>query len=193
MPGFLDGARSFRSSMSDDLAARLRNLADGQSPDALFITCSDSRIDPNLITRTAPGELFVVRNAGNIVPPAGSFDGASAAIEYAVAALRVPHVVVCGHSGCGAIGALLDPSAADGLPLVQQWVDHATDAVDGDDGLDPIERNVVVQLDHLRSLPAVADRLAAGDLTLHGWVFDIGSGSIRALDDAGTAFAPIDA
>lgn len=192
MPDFVEGVRRFQRETYPVLEERFRSLAGGQSPEALFITCSDSRIDPNLITNSRPGDLFVVRNAGNIVPETTDFQGISASIEFAVRGLRVPHVVVCGHSGCGAMGAVVDPTKADGLPLVSEWVKHASRALGDDPEFDRvIERNVVIQLEHLRAHPAVAERLADGDLELHGWVYDIASGDVARLDPETGRFAPL--
>lgn len=192
MPQFVDGALRFQADTFPSMADRFEELAHGQSPEALFITCSDSRIDPNLITSTRPGDLFVIRNAGNIVPPDIDQHGVSSSIEFAVRGLRVPHVVVCGHSGCGAIGAMMDPSTATGLPLVSEWVKHATRALGEDPELDEvIERNVLLQLEHLRTHPSVVERLEAGDIELHGWVYDIGSGQITRYDEGAGRFVPL--
>ncbi len=192
MPQFVDGALRFQTETYPSMAARFEELAHGQSPEALFITCSDSRIDPNLITSTLPGDLFVIRNAGNIVPPDIDHHGVSSSIEFAVRGLRVPHVVVCGHSGCGAIGAMMDPSKASGLPLVSEWVKHATRALGEDPEFDEvIQRNVTLQLEHLRTHPSVAERLADGDLELHGWVYDIASGRVTRYDEITGAFVPL--
>lgn len=184
MPRFVDGALEFQADVYPKMADRFADLAHGQSPEALFITCSDSRIDPSLITGSQPGDLFVVRNAGNIVPPELDHLGVASAIEFAVRGLRVPHVVICGHSGCGAMGAMIDPSKASGLPLVSEWVAHASRAMGEDPTLDQVtERNVLLQLEHLRAHPAVAERLEAGDIELHGWIYDIGSGRITVHDE----------
>jgi carbonic anhydrase len=166
----------------------------------LFITCSDSRIDPTLITQSEPGELFIVRNAGNIVPPWGSGDaGSAAAIEYAVDALHVKHVVVCGHAHCGAMAALFDEASLEPLPAVRQWLQFAeatrrtvrkahADATPDQRLRIAIEHNALHQLDNLRTHPAVAARMRSGSLSLHAWVYDIGPGSILTWDAAGGAF-----
>lgn len=169
-------------------------LAEGQSPSTLFITCSDSRINPNLLTQTEPGEVFILRNAGNIVPAHGSTAGGEAAtIEYAVSALGVTDIVVCGHSFCGAMKGLLDPGSLDSLPAVRSWLAHAeaTRAIlssnyadrRGDELLNvAIQENVLVQLQNLRTLPSVAARLASGNLDLHGWVYKFETGDVFAYD-----------
>jgi carbonic anhydrase len=177
------------------------SLASGQAPRALFLTCADSRVVPNLITQTEPGELFMCRNVGNIVPPHGSvYGGTSATIEYAVAVLHVRHVIVCGHSDCGAMKALLDPTALDGLPDVAGWLQYAdpTGSILDVERSDPsaalaelIDRNIAAQLNHLETHPAVRRALDAGDVDLHGWRFDIATGRTWAIDRSTGQFAPI--
>ena len=126
MEHLLSGVHQFQSQVFQRERDFFDNLVAGQSPSALFVTCSDSRVDPNLITQSGPGELFVLRNAGNIVPPHGASNGGEAAtIEYAVAALGVRDIVICGHSCCGAVQALLHPEKAAALPLVSRWLRHA--------------------------------------------------------------------
>ncbi|KQN26994.1 carbonic anhydrase [Sphingomonas sp. Leaf33] len=176
---------------------------EGQAPKVLMISCSDSRIVPEQIMQAKPGELFVIRNAGNIVPPfAQQNGGVTATIEYAVAALGVTDVVICGHSGCGAMGALTNPEGLDALPSVKAWlkhshaaksvVDHSYPDLDGQAAIRAASlENVVVQLQHLRTHPAVASRIAKGELTLHGWFVDIHSGSILALDGTEGRFKPV--
>jgi carbonic anhydrase len=150
----------------------------------LFITCADSRIDPWLITQSKPGEIFVIRNAGNIAPilddDETSADGTAASIDYAVAVLGVAHIVVCGHSSCGAMKGLADPDSLETLPSVARWLEHshALRAGGVDDLGELIERNVTLQLEHLASYPTVE---ASDGIQLHGWVYDIGSGAIKVL------------
>lgn len=168
-------------------------LATGQSPSVMFITCADSRIDPSLITQTLPGDLFICRNAGNIVPPYTTDhpDGMIASIEYAVTALGVSHIVVCGHSSCGAMGALLSPPEPGLLPAVETWLTLATAASGFSGSLEElIEANAAEQLKNLRTHPAVDKAVSSGALTLHAWVYDIGSGGIRAQGPDG-AFASL--
>jgi carbonic anhydrase len=169
-------------------------LASGQRPEVLFISCSDSRINPNLITQTGPGELFIVRNAGNIVPPHSHDPGGEAAtIEYAVEALRVTDIIICGHSRCGAMNALIHPESLANMPIVQAWLANAEAVrrimrtsyghVTGDALLDVlVAENVLVQIEHLRTQPAVAAALARGMVRLHAWVYTIESGEVFAYD-----------
>jgi carbonic anhydrase len=169
------------------------SLADGQNPEACFITCSDSRIDPNLITNSPPGGLFIVRNVGNLIPCFGTSNNAElAAVEYAVCALGVKHIIVCGHTGCGAMRALLEGTAVD-LPAVMQWLRHAesTAAIvrehyhhltGGELLTAAAQENVLVQLEHLRTSPAVATRVSRGRVQLHGWMYKIDTGEIFTYD-----------
>lgn len=175
-----------------DLYSRLANQ--GQSPKVLMISCADSRVVPEHIMQARPGDLFVCRNAGNIVPPyAQANGGVTATVEYAVAVLGVSDVIVCGHSGCGAMAALMNREPLAGLPNVKAWLKHSQAArevvqhsypeLDGQAAVRAASlENVVVQIAHLRTHPAVAARIAKGDLTLHGWFVDIHSGEILALD-----------
>ena len=164
----------------------------------------DSRIDPNLLTQTEPGELFVIRNAGNIVPPYSSASGGEAAtIEYAVNVLGVRDAVVCGHSHCGAMAGLLDPAAVSTLPAVQTWLVNSATTLERLEQLQAspadaaarltatVEQNVLVQLDHLRSHPSVAAALGRGELNLHGWVYHFETGDVTAYDAGGDCFTPL--
>ncbi len=169
-------------------------LAKGQHPEALFITCSDSRINPNLITQTDPGDLFILRNAGNLVPPYGAARGGEApTIEFAVAGLKIRDIIVCGHSQCGAMSALLEPEKLTDLPAMRNWIEHAESTrrivrenYAGRTGAalltTTVEENVLVQLDNLRTHPVVATGLARRDLTLHGWVYKIETGEVFYYD-----------
>lgn len=198
----VQGVRRFQTEVFSERRSLFQDLAKGQKPDILFITCSDSRIDPNLITQSDPGDMFVIQNAGNIVPPHGAaHGGVGASIEYAVSILKVGHIVICGHSGCGAMGALLQPQSLGDSPTVKHWLSLAEatraivdaehpDLTDVERWNACIDRNIAVQLDHLRTLPAVAVRLAAGQLSFHGWVFDIATGGIRVYDENSRAFRP---
>lgn len=195
MQKIIDGYRQFRAKVYEPQEEFFRSLAAKQQrPQALFITCSDSRIDPNLLTQTEPGDLFIVRNAGNIIPPYGPSPGATtAAIEYAVAVLKVKHIILCGHSHCGAMGALLHPESLSELPAVSAWLAYAESTrqvMKTKYPNAPLEEqrakaafeNVHVQLDHLRTHPSVKAAMAAGGLTLHGWVYAIESGDILAYE-----------
>ena len=201
----ISGVSRFRSGAFADEKQLFEDLAGGQSPLALFITCSDSRIDPNLLTSTKPGELFVLRTAGNIVPPYGAVPGGgeAATVEYAVDALKVPDIIVCGHSHCGAMGGLLDPPTDGTLPAVVEMLGHAASVrrvVDAKHaGADPkarlkaaVEQNVLAQLDNLRTHPSVAAALAEDRLNLHGWVYTFESGEVHHFDAARHQFVGLD-
>lgn len=200
MPKFIDGFFKFKKEVYPERAALFETLSHGQSPEALFITCADSRIGTAMLTQTEPGDLFVCRNAGNIVPIHDDYtDGMSASIEYAVAVLKVPHVVICGHSGCGAMAGAMSPEDLDALPLVKDWLCQCQPAVEHvkahagtlseSEKMDMlIEQNVLLQLSNLRTHPSVAARLVDGDLTLHGWVYDIRSGDVKAYDEKSGSF-----
>ncbi len=174
-----------------DLFAR---LAMGQRPEALFITCADSRIDPCLITQTKPGELFICRVIGNIVPPFPEIvGGVSATIEYAVGILRVDVVIICGHSDCGVMRGALDPGRFSDHASVAAWLRYAEiyqrEADPTPEIMTPLaKRNVVTQLRNLRTHPAVAQRLSEGNLALYGWFYDIGTGKISVYDEAKDSF-----
>jgi carbonic anhydrase len=184
--------------------AEYRRVAqEGQKPHALFITCADSRIDPELITQSGPGDIFVCRNIGNLVPAYGeALGGVSAIVEYAVAGLQIRHVVVCGHTDCGAMIGLLHPEKVTNLPVVKSWLLHGEAALsivryrdtakDEHHALDElIEENVVLQMNHLRTHPSVAGPLAQGALALSGWVFDIEHGIVRVYDEEQRKFTPV--
>lgn len=161
-------------------------LAQGQSPEVLFISCADSRVVPALITGARPGRLFELRTAGNIVPPYGSAapTGETATIEYAVEVLGVSHIVVCGHSHCGAVGALVRGDDLDAVPAVRDWLAHAAEEPACSDPADPavaeaVQNHVLTQMLRLRSYPCVERRLAAGRLSLHGWYYEVHTGAVR--------------
>lgn len=175
-----------------------------QKPSALIITCADSRIDPELITQSGPGEIFVTRNIGNLVPAYGEMmGGVSAVIEYAVSALKVRHIAVCGHSDCGAMKALLNPASLESMSSVKNWMRNAEAALSVTDSRakadkNPADRlkrlteeNVLLQIQHLRTHPAVAGAAAREELTLSGWVYDIGTGQVRISDDGSRSFHPV--
>ncbi|HET6141909.1 MAG TPA: carbonic anhydrase [Candidatus Acidoferrales bacterium] len=186
----LRGLKRFRKKVYPKHRELFHKLALQQRPTALFITCADSRIDPCLITQTKPGELFLCRVIGNIVPRyPESIGGVSATIEYAVGVLGVPDVIVCGHTDCGVMKGILNPDALKPLANVSAWLTHAdparealvtpeADVTSPEFLLKLTERNVIEQLKNLHTHPAVAGRLARGDLKLHGWVYDIGKGMV---------------
>lgn len=203
MQKLIQGTHQFRSEDFVPLQGLFEHLAKGQNPETLFITCSDSRIDPNMLTRSKPGDLFIIRNAGNIIPPHGAGNGGEAAtVEFAVAALGVKDIIICGHSHCGAIKGLLQPEQVASLPAVSSWLSHAETTrrivrenyghLDGDRLVTAtVEENVLVQLENLRTLPAVASRLVRGDLFLHGWVYKIETGEVFAYEIASGQFVPL--
>jgi carbonic anhydrase len=191
----LGGVSRFQKDVYPANQDLFEQLATGQRPEALFITCADSRIDPCLLTQTRPGELFICRVIGNIVPPyPDAVGGVSATIEYAVGVLRVPVVIVCGHTDCGVMRGALRPEALESFVNVAAWLRYAK--VD-DRMAEPspefllalTEKNVVAQLENLRSHPTVKARLAEGSLTLYGWVYHIGSGLVTAYDEQSGKFA----
>ena len=203
MPGFAAGVVRFQQEVYPEKQALFEQLSTGQSPEALFITCSDSRIDTAMITQTEPGEIFICRNAGNIVPPhTEGTSGMRASIEFSVAALNVPHIVVCGHTECGAMKGAMNPEGLDALPHVKAWLEYskAAVAVVKEKGADTspeeqmamlLQQNVLLQLQHLKSHPTVAARLAKGDLQLHGWVYDIKTGDVQAYDETTGEFSAV--
>jgi carbonic anhydrase len=186
----LEGLRRFQKEVFPQRPDFFRQLAEGQRPETLFIGCSDSRVDPNLLTSTDPGELFVLRNAGNVVPPYGaSTGGEAAAVEYAVQVIGVNQIIVCGHTHCAAVQALLDPEAADDLPALGMWLmqleatrrivrENLSDTDPKDLAEKAVQANVLVQLANLSTHPVVAARLLAGDLDLIGCVYWIESGRV---------------
>jgi carbonic anhydrase len=203
MQKLIHGIHQFQERNFRPLEGLFQQLAKGQNPETLFITCSDSRIDPNLLTQAKPGDLFILRNAGNIVPPHGAANGGEAAtIEFAVAALGVKDIIICGHSHCGAMKGLLDPQQVAELPAVSAWLAHAETTrrivcdnyrhLEGEALLTAtVEENVLVQLENLRTLPAVASRLVRGDLHLHGWVYKIQTGEVFAYNLENGQFVPL--
>ncbi len=191
---FLGGVSRFQRDVYPKNRDLFERLAVGQRPGALFITCADSRIDPCLLTQSIPGELFICRVIGNIVPPyPDSLGGVSATIEYAVGVLRVPDVIVCGHTDCGVIKGALAPDALTSFAAVWNWLRYANVQQrnahpSAELVLAATEENVVTQLKNLRSHPAVANRLLEGDLSLHGWVYHIGAGGVTVYDEQSGKF-----
>lgn len=196
---------NFQSRVFPDQSALYAQLAqDGQAPKALMISCADSRVVPEDLLQAAPGDLFVCRNAGNIVPPFSTQNGGvSSTVEYAVAALGVRDIIVCGHSDCGAMKALMNPDMLDGMPNVAAWLRHShaahsvvsgsyTDLSDADAVRAAAQENVVIQIAHLRTHPSVAAGIARGEIALHGWFFDIHAGGVLALDGVTGRFMAIE-
>jgi len=190
MEKLVKGFLKFRTEVFNKKKEFFTRLSENQAPRALFITCSDSRVDPTLLTQTDPGELFILRNAGNMVPPYGSMQGGSTAtIEYAMAVLKVPHIIVCGHTDCAVMKALLNPEEVSDLPAFREWVgqaettrrlmhEHYTNLTGNDRLIKTTQENVRSQLDHLRTHPSVALLLRQKKVDLHGWVYSISTGDV---------------
>ena len=203
MQKLIEGIHQFQSESFLPLQGLFEQLAKGQNPETLFITCSDSRIDPTLLTKAKPGDLFILRNAGNIIPPHGAGNGGEGAtVEFAVSALNVKDIIICGHSHCGVMKGLLQPEEVASLPAISSWLSHAEMTrriirdnyghLEGDSLLTAaIEENVLVQLENLRTLPAVGSRLVRGDLHLHGWVYKIETGEVFAYDVGNAQFVKL--
>ena len=205
MQRLVDGVQRFQANVFSAQRHLFERLAEGQDPLALFITCSDSRINPNLITQTDPGELFILRNAGNIVPPYGaSRGGEEGSIEYAISVLSVKDIIICGHSHCGAMSALLHPEKAARFPAIRSWLEHAEATrriidenykhLAGEFARQTaaVEVNVLVQLDNLKTHPAVAAAVAREQINLHAWVYEFETGKVFAFDSPAGQFVPIE-
>jgi carbonic anhydrase len=203
MERLTEGHRRFLAEAFPARRGQFKLLADRQQPDTLFITCADSRIVPDLILQTQPGDLFICRNAGNVIPRAGEpAGGVSATIEYAVEVLKVRHLIVCGHSDCGVIRALMNPDSLAGLESVQDWLKHVEPAWRY---VDEVERNaeeltrhtalthanVLVQLDNLRTHAYIQRAVGEGRLAVHGWYYDIMSGRIERYDEGEGKFVAL--
>lgn len=194
MQQFREGVRKFREEAFPKNQLLFRRLAKSHAPKALFLTCADTRVAPALITSSEPEELFVERNPGNLVPIySEDWVGVSASIEYAAKVLQVPEIIVCGHTDCSAVRALLHPDRTGGIPAVARWLLYGAGAVEllreeypglEEEDAIPIltQLNVRVQMDHLMSHPSVRQRVQKGDLELNGWVYDIATGSVIAMD-----------
>ena len=187
----LAGHQKFKTSVFPNKENLFNQLAGAQKPHVTLLTCSDSRIDPCFITQTEPGDLFVIRNAGNMAPVRhGGTSGELATLEFAVCGLETQHIVVCGHSDCGAMKGLLAPEKCAHLTYLSAWVREAQEALMmiDEENLSPAEKlkqvinaNVKLQLDNLRRLDFVREAEKAGKLQLHGWVYDIGSGDLNIV------------
>jgi len=203
MDRLIAGHKRFLAEVFPGKRAQFKLLADGQKPEWLFITCSDSRVVPDLILGTGPGDLFITRNAGNVVPMTShDVDGVTATIEYAVEVLRVQSAILCGHSDCGALKAALDRKGLDKMPKAQRWLSHVEGAWSHRQPLNPadgehaelaslIRGNVVAQLWNLKAQPAVSRAMQEGRLTVHGWYYDILSGRIEEWDEQMRRFLPL--
>lgn len=209
MQKLISGIVEFREQQLPKYAERFRDLALAQTPDTLMITCSDSRVVPDMLASTDPGDLFTMRNVGNLIPPAtaegisiGDVSEASA-IEYAVLVLKVANIVVCGHSECGAMKAVLERKSSPDAPNLEKWLHHASTAAfrlehEGalNAALQPHDQlsqlNVLVQIEHLMSYPIVRAMVTEGTLHLSGWWFDIATGDMYSYERTRRSFAVID-
>jgi carbonic anhydrase len=203
MERLIEGHKKFLAEVFPRRRDQFHLLAESQAPEWLFITCSDSRIVPDLILGTGPGDLFIARCIGNVVPiTANDVDGCTATIEYAVDALKVKHAIVCGHSDCGAMKAALNRHGLDKLPKASRWLHHVEAAFTHRQPLNPadgdhaelcslIRGNVVAQMLNLRAQPAVARAVMEGRLAVHGWYYDILSGRIERFDEDARRFVPL--
>jgi carbonic anhydrase len=202
MHDIIEGFLKFQRDVFPKRSRLFKELATRQNPRTLFIACSDSRVVPELLTQREPGDLFVIRNAGNIVPAYGAQPGGvSASVEYAVAGLGVTDVVICGHSDCGAMTAIATCQCLDHMPAVAGWLRHADAAKAVNEAREHasprarvdsmVRENVTAQLANIKTHPCVALALGQGRLHLHGWVFDIETGSIAALDGATNRFVAL--
>jgi len=208
MKRLLEGYARFRADVFPKRASLFQNLANQQKPSTLFITCSDSRVVPDMVLQSDPGDLFICRNAGNIVPSYGEMHGGvSATIEYAVLALGIENIVVCGHSDCGAMKAVLSGKRHDNMPTVDSWLQNSHSAMQilesqssqhqhktPQEMLRALTRaNVVSQLQHLRTHPSVAAGLSKGTLNLYGWVYEIHTGEIQNFNSQQGCFLDLTA
>lgn len=205
LEGLKNGIRRFRSEVFPSRAGQYEQaMREPQRPKALIITCADSRIHPDVLTQSNPGDLFVTRNIGNMVPAYGDMlGGVSAVLEFAVSGLGVKHVVVCGHSDCGAMKALVDPESVRAMPTVQAWLRNAHAALSVADALNTpeksgpeflrtlAEKNILLQMQHVRTHPSVAGAIARGELTISGWYYDIARGEVLICEGDGVSFEPI--
>lgn len=203
MEKLVAGIAKFQKELFNEKKTLFTKLARGQNPEVLFITCSDSRIDPNLITQTQPGDLFIARNAGNLVPPhfAQITTDMDASVEFALNVLNVRHVVICGHTDCGAMKGAMNPESVQHLPHVRNWLSHTAAAcarvkarhkeLSHNELLELTEENVVLQLKHLETHPAVYAKLATNSILLHGWVYDIEHGEIHCYEANTGKFVPV--
>lgn len=204
MEKLIKGLQKFQREVFPLKQELFERLASGQRPSTLFITCADSRVVPDLFTQSEPGEIFVIRNAGNIVPayrrPPG---GVTATIEFAVSVLGVKHIVVCGHTDCGAMKGLLHPENLAEVPAVADWLGQAETTrrvvLDNYKGeKEPtlvnamIRENVLVQLQNLQTHPSVLSRLTSGDVMLYGWIYNIGTGEVDSYDADKQRFVRLD-
>jgi carbonic anhydrase len=206
MQQLIDGYARFRSDVFPQQSGLFEKLAKGQQPQALFICCSDSRVVPEVVMQCEPGTLFPCRSVGNLVPPpTETASGVAATIEYAIRVLRIPDVVICGHSDCGAMKGILESEKIESLPAVRSYLEHAgpsskwltrllkdATSLSFEQKLKLLtEANVIAQLQNLRNHPAVDDALKNNTVRVHGWVYDIGTGGILQFDSEEGCFRPL--
>ena len=203
MERLIEGHKRFLAEVFPARRDQFKLLAEMQAPEWLFITCSDSRVVPDLILGTGPGDLFITRNAGNVVPMTGQdVDGVTATIEYAVEVLKVRHAILCGHSDCGALKAALDRKGLEKLPKARRWLSHVEGAFAHRQPVNPadgehaelaslIRGNVVAQWLNLKAQPSVARAVVEGRLTVHGWYYEISRGRIVRWDEEMRRFLPL--
>ncbi|HET9960092.1 MAG TPA: carbonic anhydrase [Polyangiaceae bacterium] len=203
MKKIIDGVHRFQKSVFSPRKEFFQRLAHEQRPEALFVTCSDSRIHPQLITQSEPGELFILRNAGNLIPAYGVTSGEAATIEFAIRELGVRHLIVCGHTGCGAMKALLRIEDLPQESSVRCWLGHAESTrrvvremcqgLDGEAMLRAaVQENVLVQIENLKTHPAVRSGLARGSITIHGWMYELETGRMLEYDPEHGRFERLD-
>lgn len=209
MKKLIQGIVEFRRNVQEGYREAFGQLATGQSPDTLFIACSDSRVVPNTFASTNPGDLFVLRNVGNLVSPCDekgvsvSDESEAAAIEYSVGSLKVSHIIICGHSECAAMRALMGNRDKVEMPNLKSWLRHGDAAVERLQSgvvLDPTlskhnqlsQLNVLLQIEHVKSYPAVKERIKEGTLSIHGWWFDIAKADVYAFEEPQKRFVLID-
>ena len=203
MKRLIEGHKKFLSEVFPTRKSHFHLLAEGQAPEWLFITCADSRVLPDLILGTEPGDLFISRSIGNVVPiTSQDVDGVTATIEYAVEVLRVRHAIVCGHSDCGALKAALDRKSLENLPKARRWLDHIQAAfayrqplnlADGESAelASLIRGNVVAQMKNLQAQVPVRRAVEEGRLSVHGWYYDILTGRIEEYDEEQKRFVAL--
>lgn len=206
MQQLIDGYARFRSTIFPQQSSLFERLAKGQQPQALFIGCSDSRVVPEMVMQCEPGVLFPSRSVGNLVPPpTETASGVAATIEYAVRVLKVPDVIVCGHSDCGAMKGILESEKLESLPAVRSYLQHAgpsskwltrllkeTSSLPFEQKLRLLtEANVIVQVQNLRMHPAVDEALKKNAVRVHGWIYDIATGSLQQFDSEQGCFRPV--
>jgi len=205
MKKLIQGIVDFRQTLTDESRALFAKLALGQKPDTLFIACSDSRVVPNLFASTNPGDLFVLRNIGNLVPPVSCVDDASvsAALEFSIFSLNISDIVICGHSECGAMIGISKGIDSLSCPHLECWLKHGQEALNKVKNgviLDPSlsehnqvsQANVLLQMEHVASYPFVRERLEKKQLRLHGWWFDIAHANVYCYEQSANRFILID-